>query len=413
MALGLQLGNVEMGLLVSQQVLPKIFAELAYHKGYMIDDRYNAEGHNSLDIMIPMFNRPKGKFKNIREVTYNPFENSKDQVTQTFGTLTVDMEYNEQIEVPEAQIAQNIVGDKVIGTMTNMVSSVVAEQLNFLTAEAIYKSVIEYNTNKADKKIVYFNSGNDSLPDKVAELQAYIGNADPSKGDTSFNSKQLSQVISNTAYAQFMKTKNQFILESSLGQEILIDGGLGKVTLGDINAYRGKVLGVHTFVLPDIFFPSAGNANFENSVAPTAGKVLAIMGIPESTFRVFIDRGIKVIDAVDFRGWNLQPMYRVGVGCLKPWGNGLIVSNDFAHANLTEQEIEFTIKGTGSVALEGALVTIGDETKATDASGKVTFNRIAGKYDYAVNADEYVESTGDVTVTTAKVTKTVTLVADE
>jgi hypothetical protein len=221
--------------------------------------------------------------------------------------------------------------------MTDYVSRSVAEQINYITAEAFYSSIVDYEGEgfvlANAKKMVSINltDANSSAPDAMATLIAKIGNADASKGDTSFNDYKMSQVISNSLYAKLMTTKGQFILESSYGQEILIDGTLGRITLGDLTAYKGRILGVDTFVLPDAFFPSVGNANFTEN--PTAGKVLGVMAVAESTERVFVDRGVKITDAVDFRGWVLQPLYRVGVTCLKPWGAGLIVSHDFTSGN--------------------------------------------------------------------------------
>ena len=331
-----KMDTVEMGVEVSKKVLPKIFAKLAYHKGYMVNDRYNAEAQNALDVLIPKFNRPTGKFTNIRQGSYNPFTVTKDKVTQKYDVLSVEYEYNEIIQIAEDQIVQNVQGSDVISTMTDMVSKVIAEQPNLLTADGIVSASLAYNKNKAeaDRKIEFINltDGTTTIPDYIGDAVAKIGNADPEMGDTSFNDYRISAVISNTMWANLMKTKNQFLLESSYGQELLIEGDFGRITLGDIYAFKGKILGVYMFVLPDAFFPAKGNTNFATN--PTAGKVLGIMGVAEATERVFIDRGIKITDAVDFRGWNLQPLYRLGVACLKPWGTCLLVTNDFTDTRL-------------------------------------------------------------------------------
>ena len=305
-----KMDTVEMGVEVSKKVLPKIFAKLAYHKGYMVNDRYNAEAQNALDVLIPKFNRPNGKFTNIRQGSYNPFTVTKDKVTQKYDLLSVEYEYNEIIQI--------------------------AEETNILSADGIVSANLAYNKNKteADRKIEFINlTDGTTIPDYIGDAVAKIGNADPEMGDTSFNDYRISAVISNTMWANLMKTKNQFLLESSYGQELLIEGDFGRITLGDIYAFKGKILGVYMFVLPDAFFPAKGNTNFATN--PTAGKVLGIMGVAEATERVFIDRGIKITDAVDFRGWNLQPLYRLGVACLKPWGTCLLVTSDFTDTRLT------------------------------------------------------------------------------
>lgn len=328
------LSSVDMGLKVSEQVLPKIFARIAYQKGYMVNNAYDVDAQNSLTVLIPKFGRPTGKFESIRNGSdYDAFNPTAEGVNLDYATLNVDLEYRKPIKIAEAQIVQNVIGDKVIATMTDYVSRTVAEQINYITAEAFYSAIVDYEGESFvlanAKKMVSINLADptSSAPDAMATLIAKIGNADASKGDTSFNDYKMSQVISNSLYAKLMTTKGQFILESSYGQEILIDGTLGRITLGDLTAYKGRILGVDTFVLPDAFFPSVGNTNF--TANPTAGKVLGVMAVAESTERVFVDRGVKITDAVDFRGWVLQPLYRVGVTCLKPWGAGLIVSNDF------------------------------------------------------------------------------------
>ena len=335
------MSSVDMGLKVSEQVLPKIFAKIAYQKGYMVNNAYEMDAQNSLTVLIPKFGRPTGKFESIRTGTaYDPYAPTAEGVNLDYATLNVDLEYRSPIKIAEAQIVQNVIGDKVIATMTDYVSRTVAEQINFITAEAFYTSIVDYEgdafTIAGAKKIVAIgNADGDnvyaSVPDAMANLIAKIGNADPSKGDTSFNDYRKSQVISNTLYAKLMATKNQFIIESSYGQEILIDGTLGRITLGDLTSYKGRILDVDTFVLPDAFFPSEDNANFTEN--PVTGKVLGVMAVAESTERVFVDRGVKITDAVDFRGWVLQPLYRVGVTCLKPWGAGLIVSSDYTNGN--------------------------------------------------------------------------------
>ena len=352
---GRALNTVEMGLKVSELVLPKIFAKIAYQKGYMVNDRYSADAENSLDILIPKFNRPNGKFESIKGGSaYNPFSKDPIETTLTYDSMSVDLEYRQPIQIAEAQIVQNVLGDRVIPTMVDYVAREVAEQINYITAEAMFKEALAYAVEKnstyndqgvmtatienvttatAGDKIqgVDMSSASFSAPDAMASLIAKIGNADPAKGDTSFNDYKMSQVICNSLYAKLMQTKNQFIIESSYGQEILIDGTLGRITLGDLTSYKGRVLGVDTFVLPDAFFPAKDNANFTTN--PTAGKVLGIMAVAEATERVFVDRGVKITDAQTFRGWVLQPLYRVGCKTLKPWGVGLLVNETFSWAN--------------------------------------------------------------------------------
>ena len=367
-----KMDNVEMGVEVSKQVLPKIFAKIAYQKGFMVNDKYNAEAQNALDVLIPKFRRPKGKFTNIRHSQYNPFQVSKDRVEQKYDVLSIEYEYNEIIEIAEDQIVQNVQGNGVISTMVDMVSKVVAEDINFLTADGIIGANLAYNSDKAvaDRKLEYINTGTldtVSIPDYIGEAVAKIGNADPEMGDTSFNDYRMSAVISNTMWSYLMKTKNQFLLDSSYGQELLIEGDFGRVTLGETYAFKGKILGVYFFVLPDAFFPAVGNNNFANN--PTTGKVLGVMGVAEATERAFIDRGIKITDAVGFRGWELQPLYRLGVACIKPWGTCLLVSSDFTDSRLS----------SAPLTADFAAGTVDGSTKVTATSETGTLYYVLGE----------------------------------
>lgn len=353
---GRALNNVEMGLKVSELVLPKIFAKIAYQKGYMVNDRYSEAAENSLDVLVPKFGRPGGRFESIRKPgtgetnSYNPFSPTAGEASLTYDYFSVDLEYRKPIKIAEDQIVQNVIGDRVIPTMVDYVSREVAEQINFITAEALFVGAMEYAIKKhtniqyvttatAGEKIqgidLTSTDGNAAtiVPDQMAILISKIGNADPAEGDTSFNDYKMSQVICNTLYAKLMSTKNQFIIESSYGQEILIDGTLGRISLGDLTSYKGRILGVDTFVLPDAFFPASTSSSDDFAIKPTAGKVLGFMAVAEATERAFVDRGVKITDAVDFRGWMLQPLYRVGCKTLKPWGVGLLVDGSFSYTN--------------------------------------------------------------------------------
>lgn len=371
------LGSVDMGLKVSQEVLEKIYAKVAYHKGYMISDRYTADAQSSLSILIPKFGRPNASFKSLSAVSHNPFSYASSGVTQTFDTLTVDMQLNDMIKVSEEQILQNVVGDKVIGTMTKMVSDVVGEQINIHTARGMINGSLAYNSIKkiTDRKIAYVdvNSNTTSIPDYMVDLKAKINNADLTLGDSSFNDYKISQVISNTLEAYLLRTKNQFILESSYGQEILVEGDFGKITLNDLQAYRGRILGVDTFVLPDAFFPYAGNTNFVfNGVDynPTAGKIYGLMAVPIATERVFVDRGVKVVEAQDFRGWLLQPLYRLGIKTVRPHGIGIIASSTYVDTNLAAELGSMTVSATTGAATTDIETFTSDVTVAT-YKGKV------------------------------------------
>lgn len=372
------LGAADMGLKVSQEVLEKIFTKIAYHKGYMISDRYTADAQNSLTILIPKFGRPTASFKSLSAVGHNPFSYSSEGVTQTFDTLTVDMQLNDMIKISEEQILQNVVGDKVVGTMTKMVSDLVGEQINIHTARGMIAGSLAYNSikNVADRKIAYVDvaSSTVTIPDYMVDLKAKINNADLALGDSSFNDYKISQVISNTLEAYLLRTKNQFILESSYGQEILIEGTFGKITLGDIQAYKGRILGVDTFVLPDSFFPYVGNTNFVyNGVDynPTAGKIYGLMAVPIATERVFVDRGVKVVDATsDFRGWVLQPLYRLGIKTVRPHGVGIIASSTYVDTNLAAELGSMTISATSGAA-KSDIETFTSDVTVASYKGKV------------------------------------------
>ena len=336
LAIGAGTGYAELSIKVSQNVLPKVFADLAYLKGYMIDGRYEMDAQDSATIIIPTLKRPTGKFRSMKDNAFDPYAPTRGRTTQGHTYLEIDREYNENIDVPEDMLVQNAIGNDIVSLMSKMVGQTVAESMNFITADAMVKASNLYNASidPDSRKIALLGAGT-NVVDAMAVLKAKIGNADPFYGDTSFNNLKLSQVISNTLEAKLLQTKNQFILESSYGQELLIEGTFGRITLGDNVSYRGRILGIDTFVLPDAFFPSTLSSVEDFSEVPTAGKVYGVMGVAEATYRAFVDRGIKISDATLFRGWIMQPLYRVGVTVAKPWGIGLIASEDYASASLS------------------------------------------------------------------------------
>lgn len=395
LAIGNGAGYAELSLKVSEQILPKLFAEVAYLKNYMVDGKYEMDAQNSATIIIPTLRRPTGRFKDMRDSAFNPYAPSRDRVSQGHIYLNIDKEYNEVIDIPEDMLVQNAIGGSIVSTMSEYVGKTVAENMNYITADAMIKASNLYNSSiaEADRKLARINLlADNSVTDAMAVLKAKIGNADLFMGDTSFNNVPLSQVISNTLEAKLLQNKNQFILESSYGQEILIEGTFGRITLGDNYAYRGRILGINTFVLPDGFFPSTLSSTLDFSEVPTAGKVFGIMGIAEATYRAFVDRGIKISDATEYRGWILQPLYRIGVTVAKPWGLGLLVSEDYASESLE----------TG--AFEGGRIT---ETLDGAASMvyKTGVNRVAlgtaleaGNDGWAVLTPNVTEVEGTVTV---------------
>ena len=347
--------TAELGLKVSEKILPKLFEVEGYLRGYMVDGTYEAEAQNVASIVIPVLARPTGHFENMKS-GYNPFEAGNYRMEQSHIQLDVDREYRQQLDISEDQLVQNIIGGSVVTTLAGYVAGIIGEEINRFTANGMVKGANEYNSEKAaaKRKISYVTLGTTVIPNEIAKLKAKIGNADPAHGDTSFNSLPISAVISNELEAELLKTQNQFILESSYGQEILVEGSFGRITLSDNNAYRGKILGVNIFVLADGFFPNedADEGLFEDK--PTAGRVLGVLSVPVSTYRVFVDKGMKTVDAVAYRGIKVQPLYRLGLKVAKPWGIGLLVSDDYVDANLQAAD-EFA-----KVEFEAGTSTAGD-----------------------------------------------------
>lgn len=332
---GAEGGYSELGIKVSEQILPKLFADVAYVKGYMVDGKYEFDAQNAASIIVPTLSRPKGRFRDMKAPSFDPYNPNRDRVNQGHITIEIDREYDEIIDIPEATLVQNMIGNSIVSTMADYVGKIVAENINYITADAMIKASNEYNSELVEgrRKIAYLGANN-SVADAFAALKAKIGNADPSKGDTSFNGLPMSAVISNTLEATLLQTKNQFILESSYGQELLIEGTFGRITLGDNVAYRGRIQGINVFALPDGFFPNEYSSELDFTEVPTKGSVLGVIAVPESTYRQFVDRGIKITDSNKFRGFCLQPLYRVGVTVAKPWGIGLLVSEDYVSESL-------------------------------------------------------------------------------
>lgn len=408
--IGAGTGYAELGLKVSEQVLPMLFANVAYLKGYMVDGRYDAEGQNFASIVIPTLRRPQGHFHSMKDVAFNPYAPSSDRTFQDHITLDVDKQYDELVDLPEAMVLQNVIGGKLESIMADRIGRVISEEINLITCGAMVDQANAYSSEKAlnARKIEYLDITNatpasrTNVPNAFARLKAKIGNADPSKGDTSFNGIPMSAVICNSLEAELLSTQNQFILESSYGQEILVEGTFGRITLADNVAYRGRIQGVNVFALPDGFFPSKEDGEavrpaFEHD--PSTGKVLGVMAVAEATYRVFVDKGIKISDATLYRGWILQPLYRLGVKVAKPWGIGLLVSNDYVDTNLQAPE------AFSAVEFEAGTSNVGD-TKvktltATGANGylyKKGDQKVTYKGSYANGTDSWATATAGSTV---------------
>lgn len=354
-------GYAELGIKVSEQVLPKLFQDVAFLKGYMVDGKYEMDAQNSATVIIPTLNRPTGRFRDMRSTAFDPYAPTRGRTTQGHTYLEIDKEYNENIDIPEDMLIQNVIGGSIISTMAEYVGKTVAENINFITADAMVKASNLYNSGLGEDYRKLARIANDTnVVDAMAVLKAKIGNADATYGDTSFNSVPLSQVITNTLEAKLLQTKNQFILESSYGQELLIEGTFGRITLSENNSYRGKILGITTFVVPDAFLPSTMSTTADFSEVPTEGRVYGVMGVAEATYRAFVDRGIKISDATMFRGWILQPTYRVGVTVAKPWGVGLLVSDNYKSASLNSTGTWVDSKITNTI-----VSTVRDEAVAS------------------------------------------------
>ena len=98
LAIGAGAGYAELSIKVSQNVLPKVFADLAYLKGYMIDGRYEMDAQDSATIIIPTLKRPTGKFRSMKDEAFDPYTPTRGRTTQGHTYLEIDREYNENID---------------------------------------------------------------------------------------------------------------------------------------------------------------------------------------------------------------------------------------------------------------------------------------------------------------------------
>lgn len=96
--------------------------------------------------------------------------------------------------------------------------------------------------------------------------------------------------------------------------------------------------------------------------------------------------------------------------------NSTVYNNWFSTAYVptgtASQAVTFTVTGTDSAPVEGAMIVLGTgATAVTNASGQATIYLVAGDYDLMVSADGYTTETDTVTVSTATVTKAISLTA--
>lgn len=93
-----------------------------------------------------------------------------------------------------------------------------------------------------------------------------------------------------------------------------------------------------------------------------------------------------------------------------------VYENWFASAYVptgsAQQTVTFTVTGTDSAPLEGAMIVLSNGTTAvTNASGQAVIYLAAGTYDLMASADGYTTDTDSVTVSAAAVTKAISLTA--
>jgi phi13 family phage major tail protein len=87
-------------------------------------------------------------------------------------------------------------------------------------------------------------------------------------------------------------------------------------------------------------------------------------------------------------------------------------SSAYVPTGSAQQTVTFTVTGTDSVPLEGAMIVLSNGTTAvTNASGQAVIYLAAGTYDLMASADGYTTDTDSVTVSTAAVTKAISLTA--
>ena len=91
-------------------------------------------------------------------------------------------------------------------------------------------------------------------------------------------------------------------------------------------------------------------------------------------------------------------------------GRKHVVAADPEPTPATTYDVTFTVKDSNEDAISGATVTIGEDSKTTNASGVATFALEAGTYNYSVAADGKTTVTNSVTVTNADVPVAVAMV---
>jgi len=118
--------------------------------------------------------------------------------------------------------------------------------------------------------------------------------------------------------------------------------------------------------------------------------------------------GIAMFNGLEY-GTTVE--YSVAADGYKPKSGSVEIDGNVEELISLKQEkfnVNFTVNN-GTNAIEGATITLGDQTLLTNEQGKANFSMVPGDYDYTISADTYVSASGEISLSDVDVDKTVSL----
>lgn len=231
------------------------------------------------------------------------------------------------------KISQNMLNLDVMGEYTKMIpdavanmtdSSIIAQQLNY----GLYRASTKNNANLI--KVNLSTAGeNGSLQEVMNNLIGLMTNpaTDWSEGVVQYNLDGCVILMKQSMWSKFFTVKNGGIVNSNIGQEMLIGGAFTKDGRPKGNNVRGEYSGVLIKVVPDSYFKNAAaylglsgvqNTNFDKICAYICHKDGTAFGRLDTSINPIPNPGNAI-------GTKLQNCWQWGVNVVRSSSIGIIV----------------------------------------------------------------------------------------
>lgn len=260
---------------------------------------------------VENINLPNVPQTNGVEVTFNQVY---DQATVfhrlTQNTLTLDImgEYNKMI--PQA-----------VANMTD--SSIIAQQLN----HGLYRAATTSNSNLIGVDLTTATRG--SLQLAMNQLIGFMTNpqTDWSEGVVQYPLEGCVILMKQSLWNSFFTVEQGAIINSNVGQEMLLGGAFTKDGRAKGNNVRGEYSGVLIKVVPDSYFKNAAAyLGLTGAAATNFGKVLAYICHRDGTAFGRVDTSINPIpNPGNSIGVKVQNNWQWGVNVVRSSSIGILV----------------------------------------------------------------------------------------